>query len=296
MLRYRIYADAAADIPADVQKRYNIGILPIAVTMGEQTYQSGTELDNDEFYRLMEAYSGLPVTSQITPFTFEELYARELKEGTKHLIVLLINSEGSATYNNAVNTRERFYADNPNAAEQMQIHLFDGASYSGGYGYAAILAAQKLEMGAPVEDVLGLIQDQLDTQRIYFGLYTLKYAGKSGRIPGAAVFVGEALGIKPIMQVWDHQISTVGKARGDKKLVKEIAKMVVNDIEPRTPYSLVYGSDAMALEEIREEMTKKLGYPPVYDFQVGAAVAINAGPRVVGVVFETKAKLLKKGK
>ena len=98
------------------------------------------------------------------------------------------------------------------------------------------------------------------------------------------------------MQVWDHQISTVGKARGDKKLVKEIAKMVVNDIEPRTPYSLVYGSDAMALEEIREEMTKKLGYPPVYDFQVGAAVAINAGPRVVGVVFETKAKLLKKGK
>ena len=51
-----------------------------------------------------------------------------------------------------------------------------------------------------------------------------------------------------------------------------------------------------SLEEIREEMTKKLGYPPVYDFQVGAAVAINAGPRVVGVVFETKAKLLKKGK
>ena len=244
MLRYRIYADAAADIPADVQKRYNIGILPIAVTMGEQTYQSGTELDNDEFYRLMEAYSGIPVTSQITPFTFEELYARELKEGTKHLIVLLINSEGSATYNNAVNTRERFYADNPNAAEQMQIHLFDGASYSGGYGYAAILAAQKLEMGVSVEEVLGMIQDQLDTQRIYFGLYTLKYAGKSGRIPGAAVFVGEALGIKPIMQVWDHQISTVGKARGDKKLVKEIAKMVVNDIEPRTPYSLVYGSDA----------------------------------------------------
>ena len=37
-------------------------------------------------------------------------------------------------------------------------------------------------------------------------------------------------------------------------------------------------------------MTKKLGYPPIYQFQVGAAVAINAGPRVVGAIFEARKK------
>lgn len=291
---YKIYADAAADIPPQLRERYHIHVLPIAVTLGEKTFQSGLEITNDEFYAMMEKYDGIPVTSQITPYAFEELFQSELAAGTRDLIVLLINAKGSATYSNAVSTRERFYAENEGSAEKLRIHLFDGASYSGGYGYAAILAAQKLEMGASVEDVLELIQRQLKKQRVYFGLYSLKYAGKSGRIPSAAVFVGEALGIKPIMQVWDHAITTVGKARGEKKLIKELVKMVDDDMEPNTPYSLVYGSDTAVRDELAEELSKKVGYPPLYQFQIGAAIAINAGPRVVGAIFETAKKKLSK--
>lgn len=291
---YKIYADAAADIPPELRERYHIHVLPIAVTLGEKTFQSGLEITNDEFYAMMEKYDGIPVTSQITPYAFEELFQSELAAGTRDLIVLLINAKGSATYSNAVTTRERFYAENEGSAEKLRIHLFDGASYSGGYGYAAILAAQKLEMGASIEDVLELIQRQLKKQRVYFGLYSLKYAGKSGRIPSAAVFVGEALGIKPIMQVWDHAITTVGKARGEKKLIKELVKMVDDDMEPNTPYSLVYGSDTTVRDELAEELSKKVGYPPLYQFQIGAAIAINAGPRVVGAIFETAKKKLSK--
>ena len=292
--KYKIYTDAAADIPRELQERYGIGTLPIAVTIGDRTFQSGVEMTNDEFYAMMERFEGIPVTSQITPFAFEELFKAELAAGTRELIVLLINSKGSATYFNAVSTRERFYEENEGAAEKLRIHLFDGGSYSGGYGYAAVLAAQKLEMGVSVDEVLELIDRQLKKQRIYFGLYSLKYAGKSGRIPSAAVFVGEALGIKPIMQVWDHAIATVGKARGEKKLIKEIVKMVVDDMEPNTPYSLVYGNDSAVRDELAEELTRKVGYPPVYNFQIGAAVAINAGPRVVGAVFEVARKKLNK--
>lgn len=192
-----------------------------------------------------------------------------------------------------MSTRERFYQENEGAQEKLHIHLFDGGSYSGGYGYAAILAAQKLEMGSSHRGVLSLIDRRTKAARV-FGLYSLKYAGKSGRIPSAAVFVGEALGIKPIMQVWDHAITTVGKARGEKKLIKELVKMVDDDMEPNTPYSLVYGSDTTVRDELAEELTKKVGYPPVYQFQIGAAIAINAGPRVVGAIFETARKKIAK--
>ena len=103
--KYKIYVDAAADIPADVGERYDIGVLPIPVTMGERTIQSGVEITNEEFYTLMEGYNGIPVTSQITPYTFEELYKAELAAGTRELILILINSKGSATYFNAVSTK-----------------------------------------------------------------------------------------------------------------------------------------------------------------------------------------------
>lgn len=297
MVKYRVYADAAADIPSQQRQRYDIRVLPIPVTMGEKNFQSGLDLENDAFYSMMEGYDGIPVTSQITPYVFEELYAHELADGTQALLVFLINAKGSATYANAVNTRDRFYAENPEAKEKLHIYLLDGASYTGGYGYAAIQAAQRLEMGAHVDEVVAMAEEQLKKQRIYFGLYTLRYAGKSGRIPSAAVFVGEALGIKPIMQVWDHVITTVGKARGDKKLIKEIVKMTSDDMELNTPYSVVYGEDDAVRDELAAEMEKKVGYPPVYQFQIGPAVAINAGPRVVGTIFEiSKKKLAKEGK
>ncbi len=297
MVKFRVYTDAAADISGEQRQRYGIRVLPIPVTMGEKTFQSGVDLENDAFYSMMEAYDGIPVTSQITPYAFEEMYAQELADGTQALLVFLINSKGSATYANAVSTRDRFYAENPDAKEKMRIYLLDGASYTGGYGYAAILAAQQLEMGAPVDEVVAKAEEQLKKQRIYFGLYSLRYAGKSGRIPSAAVFVGEALGIKPIMQVWDHAITTVGKARGEKKLMKEIVKMTSEDMEPNTPYSVVYGKETADRDELAAEMEKKVGYPPVYQFQIGPAVAINAGPRVVGTIFEiSKKKLAKEGK
>ena len=291
--KYKIYADAAADIPVELRDRYGIEVLPIPVTMGERTIQSGVEVTNDEFYAMMDAYDGIPVTSQITPYVFEELFQKELAAGTQDLILLLINSKGSATYFNAVSTRERFYQENERTGKAAHPSL-RWRQLFGRRPAMRPLAAQKLEMGAPIEDVLSLIDRQLKKQRVYFGLYSLKYAGKSGRIPSAAVFVGEALGIKPIMQVWDHAITTVGKARGEKKLIKELVKMVDDDMEPNTPYSLVYGSDTTVRDELAEELTKKVGYPPVYQFQIGAAIAINAGPRVVGAIFETARKKIAK--
>lgn len=290
MTNYKIYADATADLPKELAERYHINVLPIPVAIGDRSYQSGVELTNDEFYQMMEAYEGIPVTSQITPYEFEALYQKEWKAGTRNLIIFLLNSKGSATYSNAVLSRDSFYEENGEAKEQLHIHLFDGASYSVAYGYVAVQTAQKLDMGGDIEQVLEEAQAQLDKQCLYFGMYSLKYAGKSGRIPSAAVFVGEALGIKPIMRLGNHEIVTAGKARGEKKLIREIVKMTVSDMEPHTPYCLLYGSDEAVRDEMREELTQKVGYPPVYTFQIGPAVAINAGPRMVGVSFELKAK------
>lgn len=291
MPKYRLYADASADISKELCKRYSIHTLGIPVTVGEKSFVSGIDLSNEDFYRMMEESDALPVTSQITPYEFNELYKEEWKSGTEHLILFLLNSKGSATYGNAADSREKFFEHHPEAKEQIRIHIFDGASYSFGFGYAAILTAQKLEMGMDVNEALELAQKQLDKQSVYFGMYTLKYAGKSGRIPSAAVFVGETLGIKPIMKIFDHQITTAGKARGEKKLVRELVKMTLADMQPGTPYCAGYGSDLQARDELLQEAEKKIGYPPVYCFQAGPAIAANAGSRVVAIVYETKEKM-----
>ena len=86
----------------------------------------------------------------------------------------------------------------------------------------------------------------------------MKYAAKSGRIPTAAAFLGTKLNLKPVMKIADCSITTAAKCRGERKLVEKVAEMSVADMEPAAIY------------------------------QIGAAVAANSGPRVVGVSFTRK--------
>ena len=141
------------------------------------------------------------------------------------------------------------------------------------------------EAGAGVEEICAYLEDILPRREIYFGIYDLKYAAKSGRIPTAAAFLGTKLNLKPVMKIFDREITTAVKCRGEKNLVEKIAQLSLADMEPGTPYQLVYGCDESCLEEIRAAMKDALGYEADEVYQVGAAVAANAGPKVVGVAF-----------
>ena len=57
---------------------------------------------------------------------------------------------------------------------------------------------------------------------------------------------------------------------------------------PKTPYCIVYGNDESVRDEMAQAMTKKMGYPPEDCYQIGAAITINAGPKVTGVIFKSQ--------
>jgi fatty acid-binding protein DegV len=90
------------------------------------------------------------------------------------------------------------------------------------------------------------------------------------------------------MRIFDNEITTAVKCRGEKNLVKKVAELSLAEMEPGSPYELVYGCDTQCLEEIRSAMVQALGYEPDGMYQIGAAVAANAGPKVVGVAFTKK--------
>ena len=140
----------------------------------------------------------------------------------------------------------------------------------------------------PIAGLREYLEEKIAHRRIYFGIYNLKYAGKSGRIPSAAAFIGDKIGIKPIMKIWDHEITTAGKCRGEKKVVSKICDMAIADMEPGSAYQIEYGDDDKIKEEMTQKMTEKLGYGPSSYYQIGAEIAANAGPRVVGIAFDAK--------
>lgn len=291
MGKIKIMTDSASDISSADEQKYSIEVIPFPITLGDKTYISRVDFDNEQFFDLMSQYDEIPKTAQITPFQFQEIYLRQAQEGVTDLIMVLINSKGSSTYNNSVLAIDMFYDEYPQYRDVLHIHSFDGMGYNALYGAPVVHAAQMCADGASLESILGYLEDILPRREIYFGIYDLKYAAKSGRIPTAAAFVGTALNLKPVMRIFDQSITTAAKCRGERKLVEKVAQMSIEDMESGAPYEIVYGNDAGCLEELRRLMVLKLGYEPSAVYQIGAAVAANSGPRVVGVSFTIKSKI-----
>ena len=280
--------DSASDISYADEQKYNISVIPFPITLGDKTYTSRVDFDNQQFYELMAQNDEIPKTAQITPFQFQEIYLREARSGVTDLVLVLINSKGSSTYDNSVQAIELFYEEYPEYRNRVHIHSFDGMGYNALYGSPVVHAAKLCADGASMEEILNYLTDILPRRQIYFGIYDLKYAAKSGRIPTAAAFLGTALNMKPVMNIFDRSITTAAKCRGERKLVEKVAEMSIAAMEPGSPYELIYGSDPTCLEELRRLMVQQIGYEPAAAYQIGAAVAANAGPRVVGAAFTRK--------
>ena len=280
--------DSASDISYADEQKYSISVIPFPITLGDKSYTSRVDFDNEQFFTLMAQHDEIPKTAQITPFQFQQIYLREARAGVTDLILVLINSKGSSTYDNSLQAIDLFFEEYPQYREVLHIHSFDGMGYNALYGSPVVHAAQMCDDGASVEEILQYLTEILPRRQIYFGIYDLKYAAKSGRIPTAAAFLGSALNLKPVMKIFDNSITTAAKCRGERKLVEKVVEMSIADMEPGTPYELVYGNDTSCLEELRHLMIQKLGYEPAAVYQIGAAVAANSGPRVVGAAFTRK--------
>ena len=102
MGKIQIMTNSASDISYVDEQRYSISVIPFPITLGDKSYTSRVDFDNEQFFNLMSQYDEIPKTAQITPFQFQEIYLLEAQAGVTDLILVLINSKGSSTYDNSV--------------------------------------------------------------------------------------------------------------------------------------------------------------------------------------------------
>ena len=53
MGKIQIMTDSASDISYADEKKYNISVIPFPITLGDKTYTSRVDFDNEQFFSLM---------------------------------------------------------------------------------------------------------------------------------------------------------------------------------------------------------------------------------------------------
>lgn len=210
-MKVKLITDSASDITPEDEKKYGIDIMPFDITLGDESLRERVDFTAPEFLEMIDKSEYLPKTSQITEIRFAEKFEHYYNEGYDAVIMVLINSTGSKTYENALLARKNLLEEHPEMAK-MRIEIIDSHCYSLGYGYPVIEAAKKLIAGQSVDNVVAYLTDMFNNCEIYIIGFNLRHMKKSGRINAAAAFLGELMGLKPLISLIDGESEVVKRA------------------------------------------------------------------------------------
>ncbi len=276
----RLIVDSGSDIPRETAERLGIRVLPLSVTFGSEHYKDGVDISPRQFYEKLIEHTGLPTTSQVSPYQFEQAFRQAIDEGDTP-VAITISSRLSGTYQSA-----RI------ALEGLEGRAFavDSMSVCVGTAILAYHAADLAAGGISAEDLAARLEEVRGNIRIMALLNTLEYLKKGGRISPVKAFAGGLLSVKPVISIVDGAVELVGKARGSKcgnnLLMELVAKS--GGIDYAMPVSLAYSGldDSLLKKYIADSQSLWAG--KVDDLPVaemGATIGSYSGPGAVVVAF-----------
>lgn len=274
----RIITDSASDIVDN--KREDLVILPVSITFGEEEFQDGITLTHEMFYEKLIECDELPVTSQVPPYAFEEVY-RKIKEQGEQAIVITLSSKLSGTWQSAVLASEE-YGDT--------IRVVDSENASIGQRALVEYALRLKDEGLKFEEIVERLEEDKSRIRLIALLDTLEYLKKGGRISRTAALAGSLLSIKPVIAIQGGEVAILGKARGSKQGNNLLAEQIrlTGGIDFEKPFVLGYTglSDVTLQKYIADNETLWKPHVDKLDTaSVGGTIGTHVGPGAIGVAF-----------
>ena len=100
MEKVLITSDSTTDLSLELIERYNVKIIPMGITMGDEIFKDGFEINPDIIYANYENHGILPKTSAVNIDEFIEFFQKYTSEGYT-LIHFSLSSQMSSTYQNS---------------------------------------------------------------------------------------------------------------------------------------------------------------------------------------------------
>lgn len=278
----KIIIDSTNDLSTENKSR--VTTVPVTIRFGNTEYVDGIDINTTEFYEKLIENDVLPTTSQPTPDSFENVY-KTIKENGDEAVVITISSKLSGTFQSA-NIAAEDYRD--------CIYIVDSGSVAIGGGILAEYAIRLADEGKTAKEIYDELTKVKENICIVALLDTLEYLKKGGRISATAAIAGSLLSIKPVINVVDGVINTLGKARGSKQgnnlLVKEIQQ--AGGVDFSMPLLGYTGLTDVLLKKYIEDSTYlwEESVNTLPSTIIGSAIGTHAGPGAVAVAFFRKKK------
>lgn len=278
MPRIAIITDSTADIPAELQKKYGIEVVPLNVIFGDEVYKDGEDITSQGFFETLPTAKVHPRTSQPSPGDFHSVYTEALKSHDA-IISLHISSHLSGTFQSAVMASQMI--------EGASITVIDSRTASLGLGLAVIAAAIGRNAGKSHEEIVAAAHHVIGRQVLMLSVETLEWLQRNGRIGKASALLGSLLNLHPVLRIEEGSITPHAKIRG--KMTKVLHSLVdsAGEFVPhgsKVQVAIVHANCPERVEELSKLLAAAYKIDELTVNQIGPVIGVHVGPGAIGVI------------
>lgn len=274
----KIITDSTADLTAEEYKKHAIGMVPLTIRLGNQTWRDFLDVEPDAYYAMLRTSHAFPTTSQPSPQDFIDAYAPLVAKG-EPILSIHLSSGLSGTFQSATLARAHF--------PQSRIEVVDSLQASLGLGMAVLLCKERMDSGASFEELVDFARGLAGRIETYFSLDFLEYLQRGGRIGKAQAFLGTLMKIKPLMKLTSGEIHPVEKVRTSERLSNRFVEIVEKAARDEGPLRLSVGQsdNCEFVTSLLERLLAIQGVTLVHRCNLGGVITSHSGPGAVGVTF-----------
>lgn len=285
-----IVSDGSCDIPESVAQEHDISVVHFLVSFDGAAYQKeGPELKLSELYRQMvEHPDTYPKTAAPSPDAFYQAFEERARRG-EDIICICISTKLSSSVQSAEIARQMLADSYPG----VRVAVIDSLCATLMQSAFVLEFCRMRDAGKSFDQALDAVDALRRSGRILFTVGNLDYLQHGGRIGRVTSIAGNLLDLKPLITLQDGEIHSSGIKRGRRKSLAGIVELLVSYLQengcgPEDCTILIgYGSDpeeGRTLQELTQRRLQEVfGVQPLLPlFQIGATIAVHAGPYSIG--------------
>ena len=286
MSEYIIITDSACDIKPHILEKWGVPFESLTLRFeGEDKEYRNYDMESLDFYNKMRE-GKVAKTAAVNTEGFVQLFEKYLEKGID-VLYIGFSSGLSTTYNSGRLAGLQLAEKYPD----RKIITVDTLSASAGFGLLLYLVVKKKNEGATIEEAAKYAEDLRFNLCHWFTVDDLMYLKRGGRISPTVAFVGNVLGIKPVLHMDNEgHLVNVTKVRGRKTSVEALANKFDELAIDKTSGTLfISHGDCMAdAEYLASLMKSRHGLDVEIITDVGPVIGAHTGPGVLAFFFVGK--------
>ena len=283
MKKIRIVSDSTCDLSQELIEKYEISIIPLSITLGEDTYLDGVDITPEEIYAWSDEHKTTPKTSAV-PFDKVEEILKPMIEAGDDIIFIGISEEMSSTCN-----RIRIFGED---AEYDRLFVINSKNLSTGIGLQVLRAAELRDKGETAEKIVAEIESSRDRVRASFVLDTTVFLARGGRCTAIESFMATALKLHPEILVKDGKMGPGRKVRGKPSMAVNAyvdgLMPTIKNAETRRIFVTHSGSEREIIDSVKAKLADLNIFDEILETQAGGVISSHCGPNTLGVLFYEK--------